>query len=311
MPGPQAVAHVRADAVDPALVAVETHREVPAVGASTQKSSLKRRFSSSARARSECRERVVAGLGRAVRRARRARRTRTPAPRTARSASARACRRRSASSPRSPSNPGSAGRGRSCAGTRRSRRRPCRRSSVIHSSARSAAGSSASTSSRRFPHRDSSPTQHDEQRRRVDGAVVDATAAERERRGLAEAHLVQDAARLLLACAGRPRVPWKRASVCKRAEREVGVDEHRHPRREQRVAAEQRHEPRRTRGDDRPVGELGIEDAQPGEVLRRPLEQRAGTGRRRSRPPGGAASTPRAARPASSARPAGRTGSGA
>src|SRR4029079_19218170 len=67
--------------------------------------------------------------------------------------------------------------------------------SVIHSSARSAAGSNASTSARPFPPPASSPNsitntgappareladEHHEQRRRVGGAVVDAAAAQRE-----------------------------------------------------------------------------------------------------------------------------------
>ena len=73
-----------------------------------------------------------------------------------------------------------------------------------------------------------------------------------------------------------------------RAEREVGIDEHRHPRRDQRVTTEERHEPRRAGRDDGAVGELRVEDAQPGEVARRPLEQRAElivVGRHHRQPP--------------------------
>ena len=91
--------------------------------------------------------------------ARRAPRTRSPAPRTARSA---------ASASRPSANRVRvvrvlptlvlAARGRWCVGTRRSRRRRGRRSRRSTSSARSAAGSSASTSSRRLPHRCSSPS---------------------------------------------------------------------------------------------------------------------------------------------------------
>src|SRR4029078_11454441 len=81
-----------------------------------------------------------------------------------------------------------------------------------------------------------------EQRRRVDRPVVDAPAAERERGGLAEAHLVEDATRFLLGRVVELRSLETRQRL-QRPEREVRVDEHRHPRREQRVAAEQRHEP--------------------------------------------------------------------
>ena len=88
--------------------------------------------------------------------------------------------------------------------------------------------------------------QHDEQRRRVRTAVVRAAAAERERGGRAKAHLVQDLARLLL----RARVevaalPGSQRS--QRAERETRIPGQQHPRGQQRVAAEQRHEPRRAR----------------------------------------------------------------
>ena len=57
-------------------------------------------------------------------------------------------------------------------------------------------------------------------------------------------------------------------------EREVGVDEHRHPRRDQRVPTEERHEPRCARGHHRPIREFGIEDAQAGDVTRRAVEER-------------------------------------
>ena len=88
--------------------------------------------------------------------------------------------------------------------------------------------------------------QHHEQRGGVGGAVVDAAAAERQRRRVAEAHLVQDAAGLLLG-AGSTSVALEAGQRLQHAEGQVGVDEQRHPRREQRVAAEQRHEPRAPR----------------------------------------------------------------
>ena len=43
----------------------------------------------------------------------------------------------------------------------------------------------------------------------------------------------------------------------------------------QRVAPEQRHEPRRAGGDDGAVGVLGVEDAQAREVVGRAFEQLA------------------------------------
>ena len=85
--GPQAVAHVRADAVDAALVAVETEREVAAVAVVDPEVLVEAALQLVGARAQRSRELVVAGLGRAVRRARRARRTRSPAPRTARSAS--------------------------------------------------------------------------------------------------------------------------------------------------------------------------------------------------------------------------------
>ena len=104
-------------------------------------------------------------------------------------------------------------RGRWCAGTRRSRRRRGRRSP------RSTPRRGRRRAAARRPPRVGAPPpqlaeQHHEQRRGVGAAVVDPAAAERERGRLAEAHLVQDAARLLLGERVRPRSPWKRASVC-------------------------------------------------------------------------------------------------
>jgi hypothetical protein len=159
------------------------------------------------------------------------RRRRSPAPRTARSAP----RASSPSAKRMPSHesfhPGSPGPGRSPAGTRRSRRRRGRRSSLDPLEGpvgvRAAAG--------RPPRAPAPPAQlaeqHDEQRRGVGGAVVDAPAAERQRRRLAEAHLVQDAARLLLG-AGVDVLALEAGERLQHAEGEVGVDDERHPRRD-------------------------------------------------------------------------------
>ncbi len=106
----------------------------------------------------------------------------------------------------------------------------------------------------------------DEQRRGVGGAVVDRAAAERQGRRLAEAHLVQDASRFFLG-AGVDLGALETRQRLQHAEGEVGFDHHRHPRREQRVATEQRHEPRRTGSDDGALGVLGVEHAQRAEVF--------------------------------------------
>ncbi len=116
--------------------------------------------------------------------------------------------------------------------------------------------------------------QHDEQRRRIDAPVVDAPAAERQLGGLAEAHLVEDPPGLLLGDRVHVDALVTRQGL-ERAEREIGVDHHRHPRREQAVAAEEGHEPRRARGHDRAIGMLGIEEPERGEVLVRTVEEGA------------------------------------
>ena len=51
------------------------------------------------------------------------------------------------------------------------------------------------------------------------------------------------------------------------AEGDVGIGDERHVRREQRVAAEQGHEPRRAGGEDQVVGVFGVDEAQRPEVL--------------------------------------------
>ena len=108
--------------------------------------------------------------------------------------------------------------------------------------------------------------QHDEERGGVGRAVVDAPAAERERGGVAEAHLVEDAARLLLV-AGVDLGALEPGQGLQHPAGQVGVDQQRHPRRQQRVAAEHRHEPRRPGGHHHPLGVVGVEDPQRAEVL--------------------------------------------
>ena len=108
--------------------------------------------------------------------------------------------------------------------------------------------------------------QHHEEGRRVDAPVVDAPAAERQLGRLAEAHLVENAAGLLLGDRIHLAALVQREGL-ERAQREVAVDEHRHPRREQGVAPEEGHEPRRAGGHDGALGVVGIEEPQRGQVL--------------------------------------------
>jgi hypothetical protein len=56
-------------------------------------------------------------------------------------------------------------------------------------------------------------------------------------------------------------------------ERERGVGDERHPRRDQRVAPEQRHVPGRARGDEALVRMIGIEELEPDQVLTRLLDR--------------------------------------
>ena len=89
---------------------------------------------------------------------------------------------------------------------------------------------------------------------------------ERQRGRVAEAHLVEDATGLLVA----PRVDvlaLEAGQGLQDAERQVGVDEQRHPRRDERVATEDRHEPRRPRRQHHPLGVVGVEDPERSEVL--------------------------------------------
>jgi hypothetical protein len=91
-------------------------------------------------------------------------------------------------------------------------------------------------------------------------------SAQRQRRRVAEPHLVEDAPGLLVG-AGVDLLALEAGEGLEDAEGEVGVDDQRHPRGDERVAPEQRHEPRRPCGDDDPVGVVGVEDAQGPEVL--------------------------------------------
>ena len=108
--------------------------------------------------------------------------------------------------------------------------------------------------------------EHDEQRRGVGGAVVDRAAAQRQRRRLTEAHLVQDPPRLLLGAVVDLRA-LEAGERLEHAEGEVGVGDERHPCREDRVAAKERHEPRRAGRDDGAFGEVRVEYPQCTEVL--------------------------------------------
>ena len=108
--------------------------------------------------------------------------------------------------------------------------------------------------------------EHDEQRGGVGRAVVDAPPAERERRRLAEAHLVQDPARLLVA-AGIDVLALEAGQRLEDAEGEVGVDQQGHPGGDEGVPTEDGHEPGSSGGHDHPFGEVRIEDAQRPQVL--------------------------------------------
>ena len=63
------------------------------------------------------------------------------------------------------------------------------------------------------------------------------------------------------------RVTLEPGEGLQHAERQVGIDDEREPRGDQRVAPEERHEPRCARGHHRALGVVGIEDAQRTEVL--------------------------------------------
>ena len=76
------------------------------------------------------------------------------------------------------------------------------------------------------------------------------------------------------------------------AARQIGIERQCHQRREQRVAAEQGHEPRSASRSQRPIGVLLVDDAQRSEVGERPVDRRTearvgGDHRRRPLPPSG------------------------
>ncbi len=114
---------------------------------------------------------------------------------------------------------------------------------------------------------------HDVQRGGVGRGVGHRPAGERQRGRLAEAGLGQDPARLLLG----HRVDLaalEPGQGLQRPQGQVGVEHHGHPRRQQGVAARQRHEPRRPGGHHHPLGVLGVVDPQRGEVDGRPSDER-------------------------------------
>ena len=105
------------------------------------------------------------------------------------------------------------------------------------------------------------------------------------------AQFVDDLAGLLV----RHRVVLRALQIGEReqdAAGEVGIERQRHQRRQQRVPAEQRHEPRSASRDQRPLGMLLVDDAQRSEVGERPVDRRpeariVGDHRRCPLPPSG------------------------
>ena len=108
--------------------------------------------------------------------------------------------------------------------------------------------------------------EHDEQRRGIGSAVVDAAPAERQRRSVSEAHLMEDPSRLLFV----PRVDLGTLEARQRlqdAAGQLGIHEERHPCRQQRVPAEDGHEPRGAGSHHHALGVIRVEDAKCTEVL--------------------------------------------
>ena len=153
------------------------------------------------------------------------------------------------------------------------------------------------------------PEEHDEQRRGVRRAVVGGAAAEGQAGRGAAADLVQDPSGLLLGeRVDRPAlVPGQGAQ---RPEREVAVDRQRHQRGQQRVAAEQRHEPRRAGGDRRGGRVLLVEDPERAQVLLAAPQGRLQSVVRGGDDPARPRATPAAGRPAATPRAAGPNGNG-
>ena len=113
--------------------------------------------------------------------------------------------------------------------------------------------------------------QADEERGGVDGAVVAAPGRERAAAAV-PAQLVEDPTGLLL----RGRVVLAALEVGEAGQHPSGegaVEGQGHPRGQQRVASEERHEPRRTGSHDRPFGVLPVDDAQGGQVGQRLVDR--------------------------------------
>ena len=118
--------------------------------------------------------------------------------------------------------------------------------------------------------------EHDEERRRVDGAEV-ALACGEGPAAAPPSQLVEDLPGLLL----RHRVvpgPLELGEAGQDAAGQPLVERQRHPRGQQRVAAEQGHEPRRARRDDRAVGVGLVGDAERGQVGQGLLQHHRGAG---------------------------------
>ena len=113
--------------------------------------------------------------------------------------------------------------------------------------------------------------EHDEQRRGVDRAVVAPALGERVRAALPP-EFVEDLAGSS-SDSGRVVVPCRLASTVEHAHRQVRYERERHPGGQDRVAPEQRHEPRRAGRDHDVGGVRGVEDAQRGEVGEGPVER--------------------------------------
>ncbi len=110
--------------------------------------------------------------------------------------------------------------------------------------------------------------QHEE-RRRVGRAVVDGAVPEEGDRRAAPAQLVEDAPRLLVR-PGHVRRALQLREGLRRRERERGIGGQRHQGGDDRVAPEERHEPRRAGRDHGLRAERVVVDAQRVDVLDRP-----------------------------------------
>jgi hypothetical protein len=108
-------------------------------------------------------------------------------------------------------------------------------------------------------------------RRRVGRPVVDAPTAERQRRRISEPHLVQDATGLLV-CPGIDLAALEARERLQYPECKVWVDYQRHPRRDERVPPEHRHEPGRSSSNHDAFGKIRVEYAKRPEILGTALE---------------------------------------